>query len=85
MKDDKKKANCSKCSNLVPDYNLTRMSEIHWFCPRCYAEYRVQTAMEAGIKFTDKDLLAISEGRKHVDWVLQSKGVKYEKPYESRD
>jgi hypothetical protein len=55
------------------------MSAIHWFCPRCYAEYKIKLAMVDGIRLDDKDLLAIAEGREHVDWVLQSKGFKYQK------
>lgn len=65
---------CASCGKL--DKWCTKMAEDTFFCPRCYAAYRLDVAAGYGIKVDAEDILAIFEGRKHVNDVLASRGYK---------
>lgn len=67
---------CDSCGKIVKW--CTRMAENTFFCPRCYSAYRIHQAGEMGIRLEPDELLAIFEGRKHVDDVLSTRGMKSE-------
>lgn len=70
---------CTSCGKNEKLKNMTIMSYDTSFCPRCYSAFRLYDAAEKGFKVDEDEILAIFEGRKHVDDVLVSRGMKSER------
>lgn len=67
--------NCTRCNRIFKN-DAMDMGDGNVWCPRCYIDYRLYCAKQQGIELDLNDRTAIWEGRKHIEDVLKSRGMK---------